>query len=179
LARWSRRWRWQRRLEAYLQDREQRRLRELEQTIRQTRERHIGIAKMLQAKALERLQTVDVRLLSLGDVVRFLDLAVEVERKSLDLDTVSVTKVNQTTITEFSLSESRDLQSDLRERVQQLAPVSRDLIRQLSMKTLRLLKLQAEIHDDGPAITIPSGSAGAPDAEGQPTADRGDEPPVE
>jgi hypothetical protein len=179
MERWSSRWRWVRRLEAYLQDREQRRLIELEKTIRQTKERHIGIAKMLQAKALERLQTIDTSHLSPNAVVRFLDLAVEIERKSLDLDNGPIKQVTETNTTAFSLSETRDLRSDLQERIQQLSPVSRDLIRQLSIKHLQLLKLHAEIHSDH-GDAIPSLSAAAPDrsAEDQPAGDGGSEPPA-
>jgi hypothetical protein len=180
LLRWSARWRWQKRLEAYLRNREETRLRELEKTIKKMKERHIGIAQMLQGKALERLQEIDPKQLSPDAIVRFLDLAVTLERKSLDIET-PVKQVNTTNITELTLSETRELRSPLQESVQRLAPVSRDLIRQLTTKTLKLLELQTGLHADGDTtITVPGSSdSAAGDDEGrQPTGDGEDKPPA-
>ena len=180
LERWSSRWRWQKRLEAFIRNREETRLRELEATIKQTKERHIGIAQMMQAKALERLQEIDPKQLSPDSVVKFLYLAVTMERKSLDIET-PVKQVNTTHITELTLSETRELRSPLQESMQRLAPVSRDLIRQLTTKTLALLELQTGLHADGDnTITVPGGSdpAAGEDEGSQPAADGEDKPPA-
>ena len=121
LARWATRWRWQKRLEAFLRNREETRLLELEQTIKQTKERHIGIAQMMQGKAIERLREIDPKQLSPDSVVKFLDLAVTMERKSLDIE-VPVKQVSTTHITELTVHEARELRSPLQDRSQRGLP---------------------------------------------------------
>jgi hypothetical protein len=65
--------------------------------------------------------------------------------------------------------------------MQRLAPVSRDLIRQLTTKTMQLLELQTGLHADGDTtITVPSNSdtAAGEDEGRQPTGDGEDKPPA-
>jgi hypothetical protein len=182
LARWSTRWRWQRRLESYLDDQEQRRIRKYEADREEATQRHINLSKLLQKAVITRMQTLDVARISPDTLAKFLALAVDMERKALGLDklTDGGKTLNRSTMTQLSPCETRELRSELQEKVQQLSPVSRDLMRRLTLKTLQLLKLQADIHSDGGAITPPSGSDPAPGAsEGsQSTADGGSEPPA-
>src|SRR5215831_2111214 len=90
---WSSRWRWQRRLEAYLADQEERRLHELERDIRTATDRHIEIARLLQERALERLKSIDITRLSPESLAKFLALGVDVERKALGIDKPSTGSV--------------------------------------------------------------------------------------
>ena len=65
--------------------------------------------------------------------------------------------------------------------MQRLAPVSRDLIRQLTTKTLALLELQTGLYSDRDnTITVPgiSDSAAGEDEGRQPTGDGEDKPPA-
>jgi hypothetical protein len=158
LARWSTRWRWQRRLESYLADQEERRIRKYEADREEATERHINISKLLQNAAITRMQTLDVARISPETLAKFLALAVDMERKALGLDKLADggKNVNRSTMTQLAPSETRELRSDIQERLEQLSPVSRDLIRQLTMKTLRLLELQVEIHGGSPQETKPS-----------------------
>jgi hypothetical protein len=151
LGTWSSRWRWQRRLEAYLADQEQRRLRELERDIRETNKRHLEAAVLLRNKAVDRLQSIDVNLLSPDSIVKFLALAVDIERKSLGIEKTGTGKtVTGSTVTQLSMSESREITNHLQEKLQKLSPFSRDLMRQITTKTLRILQLEAELASDEP-----------------------------
>ena len=79
------------------------------------------------------------------------------ERKALGIQKPSSDgkTATRSTKTQVSPSETREPRSDIEEKLHQLSSVPRDLIRKLTTKTLRLLKLQTEIHGDGDAITVP------------------------
>jgi hypothetical protein len=47
-------------------------------------------------------------------------------------------------LTQFSLSETREHTNHLQERIQQFSPVSRDIMRQIVSKTLRLIQIETE-----------------------------------
>jgi hypothetical protein len=162
---WSSRWRWQRRLEAYLADQEDRRLRELERGISAATDRHIEIAKLLQEKALERLQTIDLNRLSPDSLAKFLALGVDVERKALGIEKPGTGKVvTRSTVTQFSMSETRELTNHLQERLQKFSPVSRDIMRQIVTKTLRVIHMETEeAAENGEPPTLANSIDGEPD----------------
>ena len=76
---------------------------------------------MMQGKAIERLREIDPKQLSPDSVVKFLDLAVTMERKSLDIE-VPVKQVSTTHITELTVHEARELRSPLQDRSQRGLP---------------------------------------------------------
>jgi hypothetical protein len=163
---WSSRWRWQRRLEAYLADQERRRLRELERDIHEANDRHIAIAKLLREKALERLQTLDINRLSPDCLIKFIALAVDVERKALGIEKPAAGGKTVAHSTATQLSETPEITNQLQEQIKQFSPVSRDIMRRIVTKTLRLIRLETEDADnDGGNIgKSPDNPEGAPGA---------------
>jgi hypothetical protein len=106
LSGWSSRWRWQRRLEAYLQHQEEERLRQIERDIRECNQRHQGIAEVLRSKAIERLQQLDTSRLPIDSAIKMFALAIQTERQAYGLDKPPVALRSKTTVTETSLSET-------------------------------------------------------------------------
>jgi hypothetical protein len=146
---WSSRWHWQRRLEAFLADQEQRRLQELERDIRETNDRHLETARLLREKALERLQSIDASRLSPDSLVKLLALAFDMERKALGIDKPATGRVvTRSTVTQFASSETPKVTNHLQEIIQKFSPVSRDVMRQIVTKTLRNIGLGTERVED-------------------------------
>lgn len=83
VGRWSRRYGWVVRAAAY--DREQDRvfLVEQAQARREIARRHAKLAQAVQGKAVSRLQSLDPRELSPAEVLRYLQVAAEIERKAV------------------------------------------------------------------------------------------------
>lgn len=85
--RWSGRHAWVRRIEAW--EREQDRLWRQEQASarREVARRHAKLASAAQAKVVARLQSLKAEELSAGELMRWLDTSVRIERQALDFDT--------------------------------------------------------------------------------------------
>ncbi|MGW7572407.1 hypothetical protein [Streptomyces sp. NPDC054765] len=83
LGRWSRQYAWVMRATAY--DREQDRvfLAEQRQARRDIARRHAKLAQAVQSKAVARLQALDPRELSPSDLLRYLQVAAEIERRAV------------------------------------------------------------------------------------------------
>lgn len=83
VGRWSRQFAWVMRATAY--DREQDRLflAEQAQGRREIARRHAKLAQAVQGKAVARLQTLDPRELSPSDLLRYVQVAVEIERRAV------------------------------------------------------------------------------------------------
>jgi hypothetical protein len=86
MSRWSRRHRWHERVAAWEneQDREFRATMAAER--REVVRRHVRVARIAQAKALERLTRIDASQLSAAEVVRLLEFASKTERELYGLD---------------------------------------------------------------------------------------------
>jgi hypothetical protein len=84
--RWSGRHAWVRRIEAW--EREQDRLWRLEQAgaRREVARRHARLASAAQAKVVARLQSLKAEDLSPGELMRWLDTSVRIERQAYDFD---------------------------------------------------------------------------------------------
>jgi hypothetical protein len=124
-------------------------LRQAERDIQECNQRHLGIAEVLRSKAIERLQQLDTSRLPIDSAIKMFALAIQTERQAYGLDKPPVAQRSKTTVTETSLSETRELTSDIQEKLQKLSPVSRDIMRQLTAKTLRLLQFQTETFEEG------------------------------
>ncbi|MFB7500381.1 hypothetical protein ACFC09_37870 [Streptomyces sp. NPDC056161] len=83
VGRWSRRFAWVLRATAY--DREQDRLflAEQSQARREVARRHAKLAQAVQSKAVARLQTLDPRELSPSELLRYIQVAAEIERRAV------------------------------------------------------------------------------------------------
>jgi len=82
VSRWSARWRWVERAEAWDAELDrQKRLKQVE-AIQEMAERQAGIALMYQQKILERLREVDAGQLGIRDLATWLDVATKVEREA-------------------------------------------------------------------------------------------------
>ncbi|WP_405803365.1 hypothetical protein [Streptomyces sp. NBC_01187] len=83
LGRWSRQFAWVMRATAY--DREQDRLflGEQAQTRRDIARRHAKLAQAVQSKAVARLQALEPRELSPSDLLRYIQVAAEIERRAV------------------------------------------------------------------------------------------------
>ncbi|MFF9478104.1 hypothetical protein [Streptomyces sp. NPDC014733] len=83
VGRWSRQYAWVMRAAAY--DREQDRLfvAEQAQARRDIARRHAKLAQAVQSKAIARLQTLDPRELSPGELLRYVQVAAEIERRAV------------------------------------------------------------------------------------------------
>jgi hypothetical protein len=86
---------------------------------------------------------------SSGVSIKMFALAIQTERQAYGLDKPPLALRSKTTVTETSLSVTRELTSDIQEKLQKLSPVSRDIMRQLTAKTLRLLQFQTETFEEG------------------------------
>jgi hypothetical protein len=146
---WSSRWRWQRRLDAYLQHQEEERFRQVERDIRELNRRHLEAGELLRNKAVERLEELDTSRLTIDSVIGMLKLGIQIERQALGMDKPPVARAStKSTLAEVSLSETRELTSEIREKIQKLPPVSRDIMRQITAKTLRLIQFQTETFEE-------------------------------
>ncbi|MEU4028059.1 hypothetical protein [Streptomyces anulatus] len=83
LARWSRQYAWVMRAAAY--DREQDRLflGEQAQARKEIARRHAKLAQAVQSKAVARLQALDPRELSPSELLRYIQVAAEIERRAV------------------------------------------------------------------------------------------------
>jgi hypothetical protein len=88
------------------------------------------------------------RRMPIDSAIKMFALAIQTERQAYGLDK-PVAQRSKTTVTETSLSVTRELTSDIQEKLQKLSPVSRDIMRQLTAKTLRLLQFQTETFEEG------------------------------
>lgn len=90
LGRWSRQFAWVMRATAY--DREQDRLflAEQAQARKEIARRHAKLAQAVQSKAVARLQTLDPRELSPSELLRYIQVAAEIERRAVGEAPVAV-----------------------------------------------------------------------------------------
>jgi hypothetical protein len=82
LQRWSSRWQWVLRVEAWDDHLDQGARRENEKRVKAMAERHANQAMLFQQKLVERLRTINPEDLSPADLARWFDVAVKVERLS-------------------------------------------------------------------------------------------------
>lgn len=87
---WSSRFRWVKRALAYDQEQDRKEAEEKETARDEMKKRHISIAKAIQGKVLQRLQTLQVNELSVADMKGLLDIAVKMERLSLGESTETI-----------------------------------------------------------------------------------------
>jgi len=82
MERWSRRWRWGARADAWDDETDRRTCRELQKGIAEMRRNHVGIAKAMLVKALQALQKIPTDEISPRDVSNMVDVAAKLERLS-------------------------------------------------------------------------------------------------
>ncbi|MFF4802324.1 hypothetical protein ACFY1U_28630 [Streptomyces sp. NPDC001351] len=128
VGRWSRQFAWVVRASAY--DREQDRLflAEQAQARREIARRHAKLAQAVQSKAVARLQTLDPRELSPSELLRYIQVAAEIERRAVGEAPV----VDQVEDRDQSADVTALSDEDRRARMDQLR---RELERRLSEST--------------------------------------------
>jgi hypothetical protein len=89
LYRWSRRYQWDARCDAWEDFQDAEWVKERQRSIREACRRHTLIAKSMTGKVTGRLKKIDPEELSPSDLARWLDTAVKIERQALGLSTGS------------------------------------------------------------------------------------------
>lgn len=103
MERWSRRWQWGVRAEAWDDEMDCLTCRELQKGVAEMRKNHVGIAKAMLVKALQALQKIPTDEISPRDVANMVDVAAKLERISRG-EVTERTEGKQTIAGEFSLS---------------------------------------------------------------------------
>jgi hypothetical protein len=152
VARWGTRWRWQNRLSAWERNLEYERQVAHRKAVIEMNERHLTIAQQCQQKILGKLRSIgeqEINNLSVGDLAKLLAISVAVERSALGLSpSTKLTPVEQDAFMAIPRPEG-DMISDL---VKQLSPIDRSLLRDISVKYLKVAKLEAELSAKAPAM---------------------------
>jgi hypothetical protein len=150
VARWGARWRWQDRLSAWERNLEYERQVAHRKAIIEMNERHLTIARQCQEKILGRLRSIgeqEINDLSVGDLAKLLAISVAVERSALGLSpSTKLTPVEQDAFIPIPRPEG-DMVSDL---IKQLSPIDRSLLRDISIKYLKIAKLEADLATQEP-----------------------------
>jgi hypothetical protein len=150
VARWGTRWRWQDRLSAWERNLEYERQVAHRRAIIEMNERHVMIAQQCQQKICGKLRSMgeqEINDLSVSDLAKLLAISVAVERSALGLSPSSkLTPVEQDAFMAIPRPEG-DMISDL---VKQLSPIDRSLLRDISVKYLKVAKLEAELSAQAP-----------------------------
>lgn len=145
VARWGTRWQWQNRLSAWERNLEYERQVAHRKAIIEMHERHVAIAQLSQQKILGKLRSMgeqEINDLSVGDLAKLLAISVAVERSALGLSPgTKITPVDQDEFMAIPRPEG-DMVSDL---VKQLSPIDRSLLRDISVKYLKVAKMEAEL----------------------------------
>ena len=102
MERWSSRWQWGVRVEAWDDEMDKCTCRELQKGIAEMRKNHVGIAKAMLVKALQALQKIPTDEISPRDVSNMVDVAAKLERISRG-EVTERTEGKQTVVGEFSL----------------------------------------------------------------------------
>ena len=92
--RWRTKWRWVERVNAWDQEVDRRVSQAALKSIEKMNERHVGIAQMMQTKAIERLRRHDAQSLSNRDLERWVDRSVRVERLARGLNDNAAPQIN-------------------------------------------------------------------------------------
>lgn len=90
LGRWSRQYAWVMRAAAYDRERDRLFLAEQRQARRDIARRHAKLAQAFLGKAVARLQALDPRELSPGELLRYFQVAAEIERRAVGEEPVGV-----------------------------------------------------------------------------------------
>ena len=150
VARWGARWRWQDRLSAWERNLEYERQVAHRKAIIEMNERHLTIARQCQQKVLGKLRSIgqqEINDLSVGDLAKLLAISVAVERSALGLSpSTKLTPVEQEGLMPIPRPEG-DMISDL---IKQLSPIDRSLLRDTSVKFLKVARLEAELSAQEP-----------------------------
>lgn len=85
IERWSVRWAWVYRVAAWDDDQERRRAVELAAARREATARHVSLATAAQERIATRLENLDPDTLTPGDLIRWLDVSVRLERLALGI----------------------------------------------------------------------------------------------
>lgn len=85
IDRWSVRWNWQERVLAYDNELQREAKAEAAKEYKEMTKRHIGIAGMLQKKALDALKALDIKEMSPRDIREYIKMATDLERLNREL----------------------------------------------------------------------------------------------
>jgi hypothetical protein len=139
IKRWGSKFRWQERLREHLQYQDAERLDSQRKAIEEMNSRHINASILFQDKLLERLKSIDISTLAPRDLVRMYEVAVAVERSARGLN--PGTKL--AAVEQFEIR--RPTGNIVSDAVKALSAVDRDLLRNLTLKHMTILRLESEI----------------------------------
>jgi hypothetical protein len=139
IKRWGTKWRWQERLNAFLASQDTARLECHRKAMEEMNSRHISTAILFQEKTVEKLQSVHINDLAPRDLPRWFEISVAVERSAYGLN--PSTKLNAVEQMEFVRPEG----SIVDDRIKALSVVDRALLRDLCLKYMQIIKVQATI----------------------------------
>jgi hypothetical protein len=147
VARWASRWRWQKRITAYLHHLDADHLRKQRLDIQDMNARHRKLSLVFQEKIADRLKTLDVNDLTPQDLAKWAAVAVEIERGAFGLS--KLVKFEQLEQVEAVLKGSPEVQT-FNERLKQLSAPDREIFRELTVKYLRVMKAEFHSEDTSP-----------------------------
>lgn len=142
IQRWSRRWRWQWRLEQWERYLDRIRVAEIAKQTREAARRHLSMSLLFQQKIIERLPAIPVAGLTFEECRKALETSVKVERLSLGMVTERVSSTTPDESTQSS--EQNDLPLD-----------DPEIIRIASELSARIANKHAQ-----PGATSPDGAGG-------------------
>jgi hypothetical protein len=143
IERWGKQWDWQHRVYAWERDQELERQRQNREAIIKMNKRQAAIAEICQDKILEKLHSMDkqeVASLSVTEMARLLAVSVAIERSSRGLNPEGRLRA----VEEPELPPRPDT-NEVSEIVKKLSPIDRSLLRDISLKYLKVLHLEAKI----------------------------------
>lgn len=139
IKRWGSRYQWQQRIRNWAAEMEIEAHKQVSHRLAEMIGRQIGLATSLQLRAIERLEKMKPEELTPSDVVKFITLGVQMERTALGLDgSLKMAQVGQ------PQEISRPAGNIVEDAVKNLSAIDRGLLRDLTLKKMKILALEAE-----------------------------------
>lgn len=139
IDRWGSKYRWMQRIFAFERHEELQRQEADRKALLGMKIRHLSIARAAQEKIVQRLTSLDAEKIPLGDLPKWLAVAVTVERTAYGLDaSMKMAAVEQGEI-------MRPEGSILDDRLRELSAIDRSLLRDIALKKMRIMALEAEV----------------------------------
>lgn len=146
IERWGKQWDWQHRVYAWERDQELERQRQNRRAIIEMNKRHIAITEICQDKIMAKLRSMneqEIASLSVTETARLLAVSVAIERSSRGVNPDARLRA----VEEPELPPRPDT-NEVSELIKKLSPIDRSLLRDISLKYLKLLHLEAKIQID-------------------------------
>jgi hypothetical protein len=146
IERWGKQWDWQHRVYVWESDQELERQRQNRKAILEMNGRQARIAELCQEKIMAKLRSMDeheVASLSVTEMARLLAVSVAIERSSRGLNP----EVRLKAVEEPELPPRPDT-NEVSEIVKKLSSIDRSLLRDVSLKYMKLLHMEATLKSE-------------------------------